>query len=58
MRYNSNDDIQVYTDVSSKTTVITYNVTSIMRYNSNYDIQVYTDESSKYTVITYNVQVL
>ena len=26
MRYNSNDDIQVYTDESSKYTVITYNV--------------------------------
>ena len=58
MRYNSNDDIQVYTDESSKSTFITYNVTSIMRYNSNDDIQVYTGESSKSTVITYNVQVL
>ena len=26
MRYNSNGDIQVYTDESSKSTVITYNV--------------------------------
>ena len=58
MRYNSNDDIQVYTDESSKSTVITYNVTSIMRYNSNDDIQVYTDESSKSTVITYNATIL